>query len=788
MATGIDNLGQSLLVGRDQGRAEKEERKEAQRRTRARERDQAARKGALLTLGGNLLNSYFSNKYEDFSKREELQIAKRLSDQNKKERDKFENIAIAAQSANLTVPEYLVQNTKENYNTLKDKGLINSTTLMGPDQDKLFETTVDRHVNNYVYGENYEVGKDDTIDSNSLFGKYKATQEALKGVDPEDFNTSADLLKQMQESNPNAKNVQQKFLRLLNFKGMNSTDRKEAAEQIIATNLGDLKSRNEALTLFNQGFSLQDSVGMAQAEKDFINSNIPLKKDVTKTEIVPQHTIYIGGKPVIVRALKTESRLLNGAIAIDFSADETSKRSVAAFNSQDKSLTTTEKKEFDIFGRELKVETTHKLVEKPDGTSSLVAVKQTKNYLPVTPGNLISDQKLQAQAFLDYDNAKPLLPEDTRDILTNNLTKTAEGIINYNSNIVKEEIAAQRGSIHMGARFLNLSEYVPQIVEGQDTALSAIMMSLDMNYKQGILSGSNPMRQFLAKVNEAYQTKTSISQEDFQDVTINPFVMLAALDQLQLKLNNPEKSQILKTFIEENKTKFGLEGNPNEYFANSSLQEREYMLSIVKAQSMNENSIFNNEIISGRTADGTDISLPIGIQLLGAEASNPVVEEEKDFIDSITDYFSGSDDTQGTEKKIENKKVETTQVENTSNTSLLNPTSNQSDYSAEDYKRFSRPVTGSAKKVPADEYFVNRDGDLVYETGRGTKRVYTARTSPALRFFERKKEKINEKSPEELFKSFESYLKEGDFSIQEMESMGYPPNYIQYAIDYVKGR
>ena len=57
------------------------------------------------------------------------------------------------------VVEVLI-NRPENYNTLKDKGLINSTTLMGQDQDKLFGITVDRHVNNYVYGENYEVGKD----------------------------------------------------------------------------------------------------------------------------------------------------------------------------------------------------------------------------------------------------------------------------------------------------------------------------------------------------------------------------------------------------------------------------------------------------------------------------------------------------------------------------------------------------------------------------------------------------------------------------------------------------
>ena len=107
MATGIEGLGQSLLVGRDQGRAEKEERRQARLKSAARRKDQAARKSALLTIGSNLLDSYFTNKYEDFSKREELQIAKRLANQNQKERDKFESIATVAQAANLTVPEYL---------------------------------------------------------------------------------------------------------------------------------------------------------------------------------------------------------------------------------------------------------------------------------------------------------------------------------------------------------------------------------------------------------------------------------------------------------------------------------------------------------------------------------------------------------------------------------------------------------------------------------------------------------------------------------------------------------
>ena len=127
-------------------------------------------------------------------------------------------------------------------------------------------------------------------------------------------------------------------------------------------------------------------------------------------------------------------------------------------------------------------------------------------------------------------------------------------------------------------------------------------------------------------------------------------------------------------------------------------------------------------------------------------------------------------------------------------TSILvedSPVTEDSPYSEEDLKRFSRKKTPGAENVPEDEYFRDRNGNLSYRTPEGQRRrVYPTKNrvgTSALRTLKRKSKNIN-KPPEELFKQIETFFKVGDFSIEEMEDMGYSPEYIQYAIDKAKAK
>ena len=630
MATGIDNLGQSLLVGRDQGRAEKEERKEAQRRTRARERDQAARKGALLTLGGNLLNSYFANKYEDFSKREELQIAKRLADQNKKERDKFESIATLAQEANLTVPEYFVQETGKNYENLRSKNKLNSFTLFNNEANQFFETIKKEHVNAHVFGENYKVGNNDTIDADSLMGKYNATKEALKGVSPEDFTSSADLLKQMQESNPNAKNVQQKFLRLLNFKGMNSNDRREASESLITANLDNLKSRNVALKLFNEGYSLQDSVGIGKADEEFREQFDPLTTKVIKEE-QSSIAVYLNGESIQAPVKKITKQNLEGKEVEVLEPIANNSLSLYAFNQNlaGAERVTPKKTETGIFGEQQIYE--NRLTLNDDGTANV-------NIIPISPPLSVESAVINATVGVkgqeNYTEAKQrgLIPESVRNNFKEKITDKESGEITIRNEQERKQLQAKYARINVLSTLLTASGYFPALggdTPLQSTALAATMIDTNESYK-GILSFGNASRKFMGAYNEAIQDGVALDKEDFENVEINPFVTLVSLDKFLTQQGDPEQKQIAVDFINSNRAKFGLEGDLGSFFEGVPAREKAHMSDIVQELRRKDNSIFNS-VIDTTTKDGQEGQVSIGFQLLRVNKPVETVEEETGF-------------------------------------------------------------------------------------------------------------------------------------------------------------
>jgi len=628
MATGIDNLGQSLLVGRDQGRAEKEERKEAQRRSAARKRDQAARKGALVTLGGNLLNSYFANKHEDFSKREELQIATRLANQNKKERDKFESIGIAAQAANLTVPEYLLQETENNYETLRTKGKLNSFTYFNDEANQAFETIKKKNAFAHVFGEKYEVGKDDTINENSLLGKYNATKKALEGVDPEDFNTSADLLKQMQDSNPNAKNVQQKFLRLLNFKGMNSNDRREASESLIETNLDNLKSRNVALKLFNEGYSLKDSVGIGKADEEFRNNFPAVTSNPIETKTISVSAVF-DGKPIQVSVIQQIIENLSGEktevlkpIPGNAASEYYFKQSLAAKTPKPKETTT------GLFGEQVVLE--HPLTLNEDGTATRHTLKKTPD---LNVESALLNPIVGAKGQENYTEAKQrgLIPIDVRTNLQKKIANE-DGTIKDSNEQERRQLQAKYARINVLSTLLTASGYFPNLggdTPLQSTALAATMLDTNEKY-EGILSFGNASRNFMGAYNEAIKDGVALNKEDFENVEINPFITLVSLDKFLTQQGDPEQKQIAIDFINSNRAKFGLEGDVGSFFEGVPIREKKHMQSVIQALRIDENSIFNSTI-NKKDKDGEEGQVSLGVQLLAVSKPKKIVEEETGF-------------------------------------------------------------------------------------------------------------------------------------------------------------